>query len=82
MLTRPISAGLTQTSRRSLHALRRPPCVLLDALPEAFANLAVQRDKGRADIAAGAALGHQGKCRFARLALDAEEIELVGAVGP
>ena len=73
-------ARLDPLRRRPLHALGRRPCVILDALPEPFAHLAVQSDEGRADIATGAALSHECEGGLAGLPLDAEQIELADRI--
>ena len=47
-------------------------CIVLDALPEPFAQFPVQGDERAADIAPGASLGHQGEGWLTGLALDAK----------
>lgn len=68
MLDAQLDARLDPLRRRPLDALGSSPCVVLDALPEPFAHLAVQGDERRPDIASRASFCYESERRLASLA--------------
>jgi hypothetical protein len=79
-LTRPIKTGLTHCVAGRFFALGSAANTLLDALPKPLAHLTIRCDERRAEVPAGAALGHQREGWFAGFALDRKQVILIQAV--